>query len=112
RFVDQKLKNYSSGMLVRLAYSIAIQVPFDILLLDEVLAVGDAEFQAKCFETFERMREDGKTIVFVSHDLDALSRFCERALLLHGGRIHAIGEPQDVIDAYRAIYTNSLELSL
>jgi ABC-type polysaccharide/polyol phosphate transport system ATPase subunit len=112
RFVDQKLKNYSSGMLVRLAYSIAIQVPFDILLLDEVLAVGDAEFQAKCFETFETMRAERKTIVFVSHDLDALSRFCERALLLHGGKVRAIGEPQDVIDSYRAVYTNTVELSL
>ncbi len=112
RFVDQKLKNYSSGMLVRLAYAIAIQVPFDILLLDEVLAVGDAEFQEKCFETFETMREERKTIVFVSHDLDALSRFCERALLLHGGRIHAIGEAQEVIDAYRALYANPVELRL
>ena len=63
RFVDQQLKNYSSGMLLRLAYSIAIQVPFDILLLDEVLAVGDADFQEKCFETFEEMRADGKTVV-------------------------------------------------
>jgi ABC-type polysaccharide/polyol phosphate transport system ATPase subunit len=112
RFVDQKLKNYSSGMLVRLAYSIAIQVPFDILLLDEVLAVGDAEFQAKCFETFETMREERKTIVFVSHDLHAVSRFCERALLLHGGTIQAIGEPQNVIDAYRARYTNPIEVNL
>jgi teichoic acid transport system ATP-binding protein len=58
------------------------------------------------------MREDGKTIVFVSHDLDALSRFCERALLLHGGGVHAIGDPQDVIDSYRALFTNPLELSL
>jgi len=112
RFVDQKLKNYSNGMLVRLAYSIAIQVPFDILLLDEVLAVGDADFQAKCLDTFETMREERKTIVLVSHDLDTVSRFCERTLLLHGGRIHAIGEPQDVIDAYRALYTNPVELSL
>ena len=69
RFVDQKLKNYSSGMHVRLAYSIAIQVPFDILLLDEVLAVGDAAFQEKCFDVFERFQHEGKTIVFVSHDL-------------------------------------------
>jgi ABC-2 type transport system ATP-binding protein len=112
RFVDQKLKNYSSGMLVRLAYSIAIQVPFDILLLDEVLAVGDAEFQAKCLDTFESMREAGKTIVLVSHDLGSIARFCERTLLLHGGRVHAIGEPQDVIDAYQALYTNQVELSL
>ena len=70
RFVDQQLKNYSSGMLLRLAYSIAIQVDFDILLLDEVLAVGDESFQEKCFATFEAMRAEGKTIVFVSHDLD------------------------------------------
>ena len=61
RFVDQKLKNYSSGMLVRLAYSIAIQIPFDVLLLDEVLAVGDQSFQEKCFDTFERFKDEGKT---------------------------------------------------
>ena len=69
RFVDQQLKNYSSGMLLRLAYSIAMQVDFDILLLDEVLAVGDQAFQEKCFATFDRFREEGKTIVYVSHDL-------------------------------------------
>ena len=82
RFVDQKLKNYSSGMQVRLAYSIAIQVDFDILLLDEVLAVGDQAFQEKCFATFERLPREGKTIVFVSHDLDSVGRFCDRALYL------------------------------
>ena len=69
RHVDQRLKNYSSGMLLRLAYSIAIQVEFDILLLDEVLAVGDQSFQEKCFATFQSMRDAGKTVVFVSHDL-------------------------------------------
>jgi ABC-type polysaccharide/polyol phosphate transport system ATPase subunit len=101
RFVDQQLKNYSTGMLLRLAYSIAIQVPFDILLLDEVLAVGDASFQAKCFQTFETMREEGKTIVFVSHDLHSVMRFCDRALLLGAGEVQYIGEPQDVVNAYR-----------
>jgi ABC-type polysaccharide/polyol phosphate transport system ATPase subunit len=101
RFVDQQLKNYSTGMVLRLAYSIAIQVPFDILLLDEVLAVGDASFQAKCFQTFETMREEGKTIVFVSHDLDSVLRFCDRALFLADGEIRHIGEPKDVVDAYR-----------
>ncbi len=101
RFVDQQLKNYSSGMLLRLAYSVAIQVPSDILLLDEALAVGDAEFQEKCFATFEQMRAEGKTVVLVSHDLGAVSRFCDRALLLRGGEIVAIGEPDEVIDAYR-----------
>jgi ABC-type polysaccharide/polyol phosphate transport system ATPase subunit len=101
RFVDQQLKNYSSGMLLRLAYSIAIQVPFDILLVDEALAVGDADFQQKCFHTFEEMREQGKTVVFVSHDLAAVSTLCDRALLLGQGRVMAIGEPDEVIEAYR-----------
>jgi ABC-2 type transport system ATP-binding protein len=101
RFVDQKLKNYSSGMVARLAYAIAIQVPFDILLLDEVLAVGDESFQQKCFATFERMRREGKTVIFVSHDLDSVERFCDRVMLLQGGRIQASGRPDEVIDSYR-----------
>jgi ABC-type polysaccharide/polyol phosphate transport system ATPase subunit len=101
RFVDQQLKNYSSGMLLRLAYSVAIQVPFDILLLDEALAVGDAEFQQKCFETFAEMRTQGKTVVFVSHDLGSVSTFCDRAMLLESGRIAAIGDVDEVIEAYR-----------
>jgi ABC-type polysaccharide/polyol phosphate transport system ATPase subunit len=101
RFVDQKLKNFSSGMQVRLAYSIAIQVDFDILLLDEVLAVGDQSFQEKCFRTFERFREEGKTIVLVTHGLEVLEEFADRALQLESGRISAIGPPADVIAAYR-----------
>ena len=103
RFVDQKLKNYSSGMQVRLAYSIAIQVPFDILLLDEVLAVCDQAFQAKCYETFEQMRREGKTIVFVSHDLATVARFSERALLLEGGRTVEIGPADEVVDRYQEL---------
>jgi ABC-type polysaccharide/polyol phosphate transport system ATPase subunit len=102
RFVDLKLKNYSSGMLLRLAYAIAIQVPFDILLLDEVLAVGDERFQQKCFATFEGFRADRKTVVFVSHDLVSVERFCDRALLLQSGRINALGEPGEVIARYRS----------
>jgi ABC-type polysaccharide/polyol phosphate transport system ATPase subunit len=102
RFVDQKLKNYSSGMQVRLAYAIAIQVEFDVLLLDEVLAVGDASFQEKCFDTFRGFREDGKTIVLVTHNLGILEEFAGRALLLEGGVQRAIGMPADVIDHYRA----------
>jgi ABC-type polysaccharide/polyol phosphate transport system ATPase subunit len=101
RFVDQQLKNYSTGMLLRLAYSIAIQVPFDILLLDEVLAVGDEAFQAKCFETFNTMRAESKTVVFVSHDLQSVTRVCDRALFLADGAIQRIGDPHDVVDAYR-----------
>ena len=100
RFVDQKLKNYSSGMQVRLAYSIAIQVDFDILLLDEVLAVGDESFQRKCMETFERFRAEGKTIVLVSHDLDTVAQHCDRVMLIENGSMRAIGAPDDVIDAY------------
>jgi lipopolysaccharide transport system ATP-binding protein len=100
RFVDQKLKNFSSGMQVRLAFSIAIQVPFDVLLLDEVLAVGDQSFQEKCFATFERFRQEGKTIVLVSHDLGAIVRFCDRALLLVGGRAAALGPAEEVVDLY------------
>ncbi len=100
RFVDQKLKNYSSGMQVRLAFAIAIQVPFEILLLDEVLAVGDQSFQEKCFETFERFRDEGKTIVLVSHDLNSIGRYCDRALLLQGGVCTALGPAQEVVELY------------
>lgn len=100
RFVDQKLKNYSSGMQLRLAYSIAIQVPFEILLLDEVLAVGDQSFQEKCFGTFERMRSEGKTIVFVSHDLGSVAQFCDRTLLLRNGQTVELGPTTDVLERY------------
>jgi ABC-type polysaccharide/polyol phosphate transport system ATPase subunit len=101
RFVDQQLKNYSSGMLMRLAYSIAIQIPFDVLLLDEVLAVGDESFQEKCLITFERFKDEGKTIVLVTHQLDLLSRFAERVLLLDKGVVQGIGRPGEVIELYR-----------
>jgi ABC-type polysaccharide/polyol phosphate transport system ATPase subunit len=101
RFVDQKLKNYSSGMLVRLAYSIAIQVPFDVLLLDEVLAVGDQSFQEKCFATFGRFKAEGKTVVFVSHALDLMERFCDRVLLLDRGTAVALGSPTDIVKRYQ-----------
>ena len=100
RFVDQKLKNYSSGMLLRLAYSIAILVPFDVLLLDEVLAVGDQSFVEKSLATFETFRTEGKTIVFVSHDLATVSNVCDRALFLQHGRVAAIGPVDEVIAAY------------
>jgi ABC-type polysaccharide/polyol phosphate transport system ATPase subunit len=99
RFVDQKLKNYSSGMLMRLAYSIAIQIPFDVLLLDEVLAVGDESFQLKCFATFDRFKDERKTVVLVTHQLDLLHRFCDRVLLLEHGVVKAIGPPRDVVEA-------------
>jgi ABC-type polysaccharide/polyol phosphate transport system ATPase subunit len=99
-FVDLKLKNYSSGMQVRLAFSVMIQVDADVLLIDEVLAVGDAAFQQKCFDVFNRMRNEGKTVVFVTHDMGAVRRFCHRALLLERGDVKMIGEPDAVSDQY------------
>jgi ABC-type polysaccharide/polyol phosphate transport system ATPase subunit len=99
-FQELKLKNYSSGMHVRLAFSVAIQVDADILVIDEVLAVGDASFQQKCFDVFTRMREEGRTIVFVTHDMGAVTRFCHRAMLLERGEVVAIGDPDDVADRY------------
>ena len=86
-FIDLKLKNYSSGMHVRLAFAVMIQVDADVLLIDEVLAVGDAAFQQKCFDEFDRMRDEGRTILFVTHDMGAVERFCDRALLLERGRV-------------------------
>jgi ABC-type polysaccharide/polyol phosphate transport system ATPase subunit len=99
-FTDLKLKNYSSGMHVRLAFSVMIQVDADVLLIDEILAVGDAAFQQKCFDVFARMREEGKTIVFVTHDMAAIERFCHRALLLERGELVELGEPRHVADRY------------
>jgi ABC-type polysaccharide/polyol phosphate transport system ATPase subunit len=102
-FEELKLKNYSSGMHVRLAFSVAIQVDADILLVDEVLAVGDASFAQKCFDVFNRMRDEGRTIVFVTHDMGSLNRFCHRALLLERGRMVYLGEPHEVADRYLEI---------
>jgi len=100
RFEDAKLKNLSSGMQVRLAFSTAIQTDPDILLVDEVLAVGDMEFQQKCFEVFNRYRKEGVTTLFVSHDLGAVRRFCDKTLLLSHGRQVAFGETGEIIDRY------------
>ncbi len=102
-FKDLKLKNYSSGMYVRLAFSVAIQVDADILLIDEVLAVGDAAFQQKCFDVFNDMRDQGKTIIFVTHDMGSMQRFCHRALLLERGSPVYLGEPREVADRYLEI---------
>lgn len=99
-FEELKLKNYSSGMHVRLAFSVAIQVDADLLLIDEVLAVGDAAFQQKCFDVFNKMRDEGRTIVFVTHDMGSMRRFCHRAMLLEKGTMVHIGEPHEVGDRY------------
>jgi ABC-type polysaccharide/polyol phosphate transport system ATPase subunit len=102
-FMDMRLKNYSSGMLVRLAFATAIQVDAEILLIDEVLAVGDAAFQQKCFEEFFRLKREGRTIVFVSHDMYSVERFCDRAMLMEHGRMTKIGEPREIGRAYHEL---------
>jgi ABC-type polysaccharide/polyol phosphate transport system ATPase subunit len=102
-FEELKLKNYSSGMHVRLAFSVAIQVDAEILLVDEILAVGDAAFQQKCFDVFHRLKDEGRTIVFVTHDMGSLKRFCHRALLLERGTPVHLGDPEQVADRYLEI---------
>src|SRR5439155_5982966 len=102
-FLDLKLKNYSSGMSVRLAFSVAIQVDADVLLVDEVLAVGDAAFQQKCFDEFHRLKDAGKTIVFVTHDMTAVERFCDRGMLVERGRIVSIDAPHAIARAYNEL---------
>jgi ABC-type multidrug transport system ATPase subunit len=99
-FENLKLKNYSSGMHVRLAFAVMIQVDADILLIDEVLAVGDAAFQQKCFDEFNRLRDEGRTIILVTHDMGAVRRFCHRALLMDRGKVVEIGAPERVGDSY------------
>jgi ABC-type polysaccharide/polyol phosphate transport system ATPase subunit len=102
-FMDLRLKNYSSGMMVRLAFATAIQVDAEILLIDEVLAVGDAAFQQKCFEEFFRLKREGRTIVFVSHDMFSVERFCDRAMLMEHGVMTQIGEPRAIGRAYHEL---------
>ncbi|MBV9605282.1 MAG: ABC transporter ATP-binding protein [Solirubrobacterales bacterium] len=102
-FIDLKLKNYSSGMYVRLAFSVAIQVDADVVLIDEVLAVGDSAFQQKCYDEFLRLKAEGKTIVFVTHDMNAVERFCDRAMLLERGEMVALGDPDRVARQYREL---------
>ena len=99
-FIDQPMRTYSSGMYVRLGFAVAVHVKPEILLIDEVLAVGDAEFQHKCFTHIDKLRADQVTIVLVTHDLESVKRFCDRAILLNHGSIAAEGAPQDVVDEY------------
>jgi ABC-type polysaccharide/polyol phosphate transport system ATPase subunit len=101
RYIDVPVKRYSSGMYVRLGFSIAAHLDPDIVLLDEVLAVGDAAFQAKCLDRIAELRRTGRTLIFISHDLAAVYRLCDRALLLQHGRIVADGPPRKVIDEYQ-----------
>lgn len=100
RFMDQKLKNYSSGMQVRLAFSISICVQSDILLFDEVLAVGDAAFQQKCYDYFEELKNKGVTIILVTHDMTYVKHFCNRTMLINNGEVVMIGDSQEAAKEY------------
>jgi ABC-2 type transport system ATP-binding protein len=99
-FVDMKLKNYSSGMLVRLAFSVMIQSDAEILLIDEVLAVGDAAFQQKCADVFHEIRDSDRTVILVTHDMSAVEHYCHRAILLHDGVVADAGDPDVVARSY------------
>jgi len=99
-FAELKLKNYSSGMQVRLAFSVMVHVDADLLLIDEVLAVGDAAFQQKCYDVLNQARDEGKTILLVTHDMDQVKRFCDNALLLERGNVVALGDAKEVATRY------------
>lgn len=99
-FIDTKLKNYSSGMQVRLAFSLAISAHAEILLMDEVLAVGDTNFQAKCIKEFINYKKEGKTVVLVTHDLSTAERYCDRLMYLESGKIVEIGRPSEIVGKY------------
>ena len=104
-FQDQKLKNYSSGMQVRLAFSIAIRARGDILLLDEVLAVGDAAFQQKCEKYFANLKENHQTVILVTHSMESVRKYCTRAILIDDGKIIKDGSPSKVADAYLKLWS-------
>lgn len=108
-FVYQPVKTYSSGMFVRLAFAVAINIDPEILIVDEALSVGDVFFQAKCFHKFEEFKKQGKTIVFVSHDLGSINKYCDRVILLNKGDKRAEGRPKEMIDLYKKIMVNQDE---
>ena len=106
-FMDQKLKNYSSGMQVRLAFSVATRAEADILLVDEVLAVGDADFQRKCYDFFKSLKASGKTVIFVTHDMGAVREYCDRAVLIKEGIVAYEGSANKVADEYLKLFNKS-----
>lgn len=108
KFMDQKLKNYSSGMQVRLAFSIAIKARSDILVLDEVLAVGDAAFQKKCYDYFMSLKKNNQTVVLVTHDMSAVRQYCDKAIMIEKGKILiASGSPENVAQAYQELFSET-----
>ncbi|AHY15956.1 ABC transporter ATP-binding protein [Streptococcus iniae] len=108
-FMDQKLKNYSSGMQVRLAFSIAIKAKGDILILDEVLAVGDEAFQRKCFDYFAQLKRDNKTVILVTHSMEQVQRFCNKAMLIDKGHQVEVGTPLEISQIYKQL--NGLDVA-
>ena len=102
-FIDAPIKQYSSGMQMRLAFSVAIEVDPNILILDEILAVGDASFQQKCFRRIENFRRTGKTILFVSHNMAQVAEYCDRVVLLDKGSIVADGKPNEIVNLYERL---------
>lgn len=104
RFMDQKLKNYSSGMQVRLAFSMAIRADAGILLIDEVLAVGDADFQRKCFAYFKELKSKGKTVVFVTHDMNAVREYCDRAIIIDKSELKVEGSAEKIAQEYTKLF--------
>lgn len=103
KFIDMKLKNYSSGMYVRLAFSVAIEAEAPILLVDEILAVGDTSFQQKCYSVFERFKKEGKTVVLVSHNLRVIEEWCSKIIVLDNSKILFFGDKNDAISMYSKI---------
>jgi len=109
KFMDQKLKNYSSGMQVRLAFSMATRSEADILLIDEVLAVGDADFQRKCFDYFKELKRDKKTVVFVSHDMSAIREYCDSAVLIEQSELKLRGSADEVSAEYTRLFLDQTD---
>lgn len=112
RFIDTQVKFYSSGMYVRLAFAVAVHVDPDILLVDEVLAVGDEPFQRKCLERIRTFQKEGRTIILVSHGLDQVAEFCDRAVVLEAGRVAADGVPEDALMVLRADFEEARQADL
>ena len=109
-FVYQKVKTYSSGMFVRLAFAVAINIDPEILIVDEALSVGDVFFQNKCYRKFEDFKKQGKTILFVSHDLSSVSKYCDRVILLEKGKKIGEGSPKEIIDMYKKVLVGQLDM--
>ncbi|MCM1045108.1 MAG: ABC transporter ATP-binding protein [Candidatus Gastranaerophilales bacterium] len=109
-YVKQPVKTYSSGMFVRLAFAVAINIDPEILIVDEALSVGDVFFQAKCYHKFEEFKKMGKTIVFVSHDLSSISKYCDRVFLLNQGKLLGEGGPKEMIDAFKRVLVGQYEI--